>query len=176
MEMKMRTKKERETYIMYWKMIIWARMTKSVNCKSKEPTGRRVSRKRLITFTVWWCYNLANTNTAMQNTFSNTNTKIMRYKTSEGRMWDGKKIFALTNFEFFIQMKYLCICSHWQHVYDLRFFRGFDEVYRAVPLLNIHQSPLSTRTGSSIHFLKYFFFLLFILLVMTAMSFYRDMQ
>ena len=112
----------RATYIMYWKMIIWARMTKSLNCKSKEPTGRRVSRKRLITFTVWWCYNLANTNTAMQNTFSNTNTKIMRYKTSEGRMWDGKKIFALTNFEFFIQMKYLCICSHWQHVYDLRFF------------------------------------------------------
>ena len=97
-----------------------ARMTKSLNCKSKEPTGRRVSRKRLITFTVWWCYNLANTNTAMQNTSSNTNTKIMRYKTSEGRMWDGKKIFALTNFEFFIQMKYLCICSHWQHVCDLR--------------------------------------------------------
>ena len=129
-EMKMMTTKKQMKHILCIERWLYgARMTKSLNCKSKEPTGRRVSRKRLITFTVWWCYNLANTNTAMQNTFSNTNTKIMRYKTSEGRMWDGKKIFALTNFEFFIQMKYLCICSHWQHVYDLRFFRGFDEVY-----------------------------------------------
>ena len=104
-----------QTIHMQWKMITAQILTKSVDGKSKEPTGRRVSRKRIITLFAWSSHNSrANRKEKQshQGQSANFTTRLQRFLMEKYCIFRGWQLWS--NPEYFIHMVWISD-ANWQN-------------------------------------------------------------